>query len=249
MTSEPMKGREPEAARDEPTPEDCLTKAAPFSPEERAAVYRAIHTRRDVRNEFLPDDVPNDVLMRLLDAAHHAPSVGFMQPWNFILVRDQGLRGAVHGAFERAAAAEVDALEPERRALYRSLKLEGILKSPLNVCVTCDRTRQGTTGLGRTQQPDTDILSTACAVQNFWLAARAEGIGVGWVSILRECELRAILGIPEQIAIVAYLCVGYVDRAYARPELEVKRWACRLPLEELIFENCWGISPRGGGGL
>lgn len=223
-----------------PTDDSCLAKAAPFSPEERSAVYRAIHTRRDVRNEFLPNDIPDDVLLRLLDAAHHAPSVGFMQPWNFILVRDAALRREVHGVFERAAAAEVDVLEPERRALYRSLKLEGILKAPLNVCITCDRARQGTTGLGRTQQPNTDILSTACAVQNFWLAARAEGIGVGWVSILRECELRTILGIPDNIVVVAYLCVGYVDRAYVRPELEVKRWACRLPLEELVFENFWG---------
>ncbi|PWB82919.1 MAG: 5,6-dimethylbenzimidazole synthase [Methylocystaceae bacterium] len=240
MAFETEKGPEAEAAEDQP-----LAKASPFTPQERAAVYRAIHTRRDVRNEFLPDDIPDDVLLRILDAAHHAPSVGFMQPWNFILVRDSALREAVHGVFERAAAAEVDVLQPERRALYRSLKLEGILKAPLNVCVTCDRARHGTTGLGRSQQPDTDILSTACAVQNFWLAARAEGIGVGWVSILRECELRDILGIPEDIAVVAYLCVGYVDRAYVRPELEVKRWACRLPLEDLIFENRWGVPPEG----
>jgi 5,6-dimethylbenzimidazole synthase len=241
MASDPTVGLEADAIA-----EACLAKAAPFSAEERAAVYRAIHTRRDVRNEFLPDEIPEDVLMRILDAAHHAPSVGFMQPWNFILVRDEGVRRDVHGVFERAAAAECDALEPERRALYRSLKLEGILKAPLNVCVTCDRTRQGKTGLGRTQQPDTDILSTACAVQNFWLAARAEGIGVGWVSILRECELRAIFGIPENVVIVAYLCVGYVDRAYVRPELEVRRWACRLPLERLIFENRWGEPAVGG---
>lgn len=253
MTSEPTKRLETEAvadapAQDAPAQDAPLTPASPFSPDERAAVYRAIHTRRDVRDEFLPRDIPSDVLMRLLDAAHHAPSVGFMQPWNFILVRDAALRGAVHAVFERATAAEADILQPERRALYRSLKLEGILKAPLNVCVTCDRARQGTTGLGRTQQPNTDILSTACAVQNFWLAARAEGIGVGWVSILRECELRAILGIPEDIAIVAYLCVGYVDRAYVRPELEVKRWACRLPLEELIFENRWGVAAGGEDG-
>lgn len=249
MTSDETSGLGDQSAGARADSDEGLAKASPFSPDERAAVYRAIHTRRDVRNEFLPDAVPDDVLMRILDAAHHAPSVGFMQPWNFILVRDQGLRGAVHAAFERAAAAEVDALAPERRALYRSLKLEGILKSPLNVCVTCDRTRHGATGLGRTQQPDTDILSTACAVQNFWLAARAEGVGVGWVSIVRECELRAILGIPEEIAVVAYLCVGYVDRAYVRPELEVKRWACRLPLAELIFENRWGIPGGRGGGL
>jgi 5,6-dimethylbenzimidazole synthase len=163
-----------------------------------------------------------------------------MQPWNFIIIRDQGVRCAVHTAFERAARAEEKLMEPNKRALYRSLKLEGILKAPLNICVTCDRNRNGATGLGRTQQPDTDILSTACAVQNLWLAARAEGVGVGWVSIMRESELRAILSIPEGIAVVAYLCVGYVDHAYLRPELEVKNWAQRLELDDLIFVNRWG---------
>lgn len=220
--------------------EAALAPAAPFTEAERAAVYRAIHTRRDVRDEFLADDVPRDVIMRILDAAHHAPSVGFMQPWNFILVRDPDKRRAVHAAFRRACEAEEQALEPSRRPLYRSLKLEGILKAPLNICVTCDRSRFGATGLGRTQQPDTDILSTACAVQNLWLAARVEGVGVGWVSIVRERDLREIFNIPSEIAIVAYLCVGYVAGAYPLPELEIKRWASRLPLENLIFEDGWG---------
>ncbi|MBU3889192.1 5,6-dimethylbenzimidazole synthase [Methylosinus sporium] len=221
-------------------PEPSLVANAPFSEEERAAVYRAIHTRRDVRDEFLPDDLSQEEVMRLLDAAHHAPSVGFMQPWNFLLIRDRALREAVHAAFERASEAEEALLPPERRAHYRSLKLQGILKAPLNVCITCDRSRQGPTGLGRTQQPEADLLSTACAVQNLWLAARAEGIGVGWVSILREQDLREILDIPPQIAIVAYLCVGRVAKTYARPELEVRQWAKRLPLEELIFSDRWG---------
>lgn len=214
--------------------------AAPFDAAERAAVYRAIYTRRDVRNEFLEDDVPHDLLMRLLDAAHHAPSVGFMQPWNFVVIRDKAVRGAVHEAFLRGAQAEIDMIDPARREHYRNLKLEGILKAPVNLCVTCDRNRHGSTGLGRTQQPNTDLLSTACAVQNLWLAARVEGVGVGWVSIMREEELRSILGIPEEIAVVAYLCVGFVERAYRRPELEVKRWASRLPLESLVFEDRWG---------
>ena len=227
-------------------PASRLAPTAPFSEAERAAVYRAIHTRRDVRNEFLDTEVPRDVTMRILDAAHHAPSVGFMQPWNFILIRDRVTRGKVRDAFRRAARDEEQILPPERRKHYRSLKLEGIEKAPLNICVTCDRGRHGATGLGRTQQPDTDLLSTACAVQNLWLAARAEGVGVGWVSILRAAELKDILGVPENIAIVAYLCVGYVDCAYPQPELEVRQWARRLPLEELVFEDLWGkrdISP------
>jgi 5,6-dimethylbenzimidazole synthase len=221
---------------------EAIGPTAPFNAAERAAVYRAIYTRRDVRDEFLSDDVPQAVLMRILDAAHHAPSVGFMQPWNFIVIRDRDVRGAVHEAFRRGAAAEEQILDPARRAHYRNLKLEGILKAPVNICVTCDRSRHGSTGLGRTQQPNTDLLSTACAVQNLWLAARVEGVGVGWVSIMRESEMRDILGIPQEIAVVAYLCVGFVERAYVKPELEVKRWASRLPLETLVFEDRWGRS-------
>jgi 5,6-dimethylbenzimidazole synthase len=217
-----------------------IETAAPFSEDERAAVYRAIYSRRDVRDEFLPENVPQDVIMRILDAAHHAPSVGFMQPWNFIVIREEAVRSAVHAAFMRGAQAEVDRLDPARRAHYRNLKLEGILKAPVNICVTCDRSRHGATGLGRTQQPNTDLLSAACAVQNLWLAARVEGVGVGWVSIMREEDLRAILGVPAGISVVAYLCVGFVERAYRRPELEVKRWASRLPLESLVFEDRWG---------
>lgn len=231
----------PPRQKDARAPADAeLTATAPFSPQERAALYRAIYERRDVRNEFLEAEVPQDVLLRILDAAHHAPSVGFMQPWNFLLIRDRATRARVHEAFQRGAAAEALAFDETRRAHYRSLKLEGILKAPLNICVTCDGARYGATGLGRTQQGDTDILSTACAVQNLWLAARVEGVGVGWVSIMREADLRAILKIPDTIRIVAYLCVGFIDRAYRRPELEVKRWASRLPLEGLIYEESWG---------
>ncbi len=230
---------DPPKKKDAP-PAAQLAPAEAFSETERAAIYRLIHSRRDVRDEFLPDDVPRDVVLRILDAAHHAPSVGFMQPWNFIVIRDLEKRRAAYGAFLRACEAEEQALEPERRSLYRSLKLQGIVKAPLNICVTCDRVRSGATGLGRTQQPDTDILSTACAVQNLWLAARAEGVGVGWVSIVKEADLHEILSIPNEIAIVAYLCVGYVAQAYAAPELEIKRWASRLPLENLIYEESWG---------
>ena len=219
---------------------EALAAAASFSQEERDAVYRAIYERRDVRDEFLSDDVPRETILRILDAAHHAPSVGFMQPWNFVVVRSPALRAQVRAAFARGMETETQAIEPERRQLYRSLKLEGILKAPLNICVTCDRARFGATGLGRSQQPNMDLLSTACAVQNLWLAARVEGVGVGWVSIMREEDLRAILSIPADIAIVAYLCVGFIERAYPRPELEVKRWAKRLPLEDLIFEDSWG---------
>lgn len=219
---------------------DALASASAFSGDERDAVYRAIMTRRDVRDQFLPDPVPDEVLMRLLNAAHNAPSVGFMQPWNFIVVEEAEVRHRVWEAFDRANREAVDMFEGERRTTYQSLKLEGIRKAPLGVCITCDPTRGGDVVLGRTHNPRMDSYSTVCAVQNFWLAARAEGIGVGWVSIFHEAEVKAILAIPDHVAIVAWLCVGYVDQLYTEPELAVKGWRQRLPLEELVFRDGWG---------
>ena len=153
--------------------------AASFSDAEREAVYRAIHTRRDIR-QFRPDPIPEDALERILTAAHHGPSVGFMQPWDFILIRDLEIRRGVKGLFQREREAAACFYDEPRRSQYLSLKLEGILESPLNLCVTCDPTR-GEVVLGRNAVPETDLYSTCCAVQNLWLAARSEGIGVGYL--------------------------------------------------------------------
>lgn len=220
-------------------PWDPLVRAGAFSRAEREAVYRAIETRRDVRDQFLPDPLPDDLVGRLLHAAHSAPSVGFMQPWNFVLVRSGKTRREVHRAFLRANAEAAAMFEGERRRQYRALKLEGILKAPLSICVTCDPTRGGKVVLGRTHNPRMDVYSTVCAVQNLWLAARAEGVGVGWVSIFHDDDIRAILGIPAHVEIVAWLCVGFVDRLHAQPELAVKGWRQRLPLADLVFEERW----------
>lgn len=217
-----------------------LARAGAFAPDEQESVYRAIKTRRDVRSEFLPEAVPDDVVRRLLDAAHHAPSVGFMQPWNFIVVKDDAVKNAVWEAFNRANLEAAEMFAGERQATYRSLKLEGIRTAPLGLCVTCDTDRCGDVVLGRTHNARMDSYSTVCAIQNLWLAARAEGIGVGWVSIFREQELKRILGVPERIEIVAWLCIGYVDRLYSEPELAVKGWRQRLPLEDLVFSDRWG---------
>ncbi len=228
-----------------PLAADCLHPAAPFDETERAAVYRAIFSRRDVRNEFLATPIPDDVLTRILTAAHAAPSVGLMQPWNFILIRSEEVRARAHAAFVRANDDAAKLFSGAEAAQYRKLKLEGILKAPLNICVTCDRTRGGTVVLGRTHNRDMDLYSTVCAVQNLWLAARAEGIGVGWVSIFEDADMRAVLAIPDHVAIVAYLCVGFVEQLYDRPELEAKRWSKRLRLEDLVFQDGWGEKPPG----
>jgi 5,6-dimethylbenzimidazole synthase len=209
-----------------------------FSDADREALYRVIDSRRDVR-AFRRDPVPDDVLTRILEAAHHAPSVGFMQPWNFIVVRDPATRARIKRVFlrenERAAANYAG----DRADLYRSLKLEGLEDAPINLCVTCDRTRGGPHVLGRNTIVDTDLYSTCCAVQNLWLAARAEGVGVGWVSILDNDALRAVLGIPAHVVPVAYLCVGYPREFLATPELERRGWASRLPLEDVVYHERW----------
>ncbi|MFS2154360.1 5,6-dimethylbenzimidazole synthase [Rhizobium sp. Rhizsp42] len=223
-----------------PDQSGSLARAGAFSASERDAVYRAIETRRDVRSEFLPDPVPDDVIGRLLTAAHHAPSVGFMQPWNFIVVRDQAVRSTVWEAFAKANAEAAEMFSGERQQAYRALKLEGIRTAPVGICVTCDPDRCGDVVLGRTHNMRMDSYSTVCAVQNLWLAARAEGVGVGWVSIFHEADLKKALGVPDRIEIVAWLCVGYVDQLYEEPELAVKGWRQRLPLEELVFADRWG---------
>lgn len=210
-----------------------------FSPAERSAVYRAIFERRDCR-KFLPDPIPETLLARLLVAAHHAPSVGFMQPWNFLIVRSMDVRRRIKAAFERANAAAAAQFPDERGRLYQSLKLEGILESPLNLCVTCDRSRHGPVVLGKTAQPEMDLYSTVCAVENLWLAARAEGVGVGWVSIIEPADLHVILGIPEAVVPVAYLCLGRVAEFPPEPELERQGWLARMDLAPLVFEDRWG---------
>lgn len=218
---------------------EALAEAGAFSSEERKAVYRAIETRRDVRGEFLETPLPEDLVVRLLSAAHSAPSVGFMQPWNFILVRHLETKARVQQAFARANAEAAAMFDDERQKAYMQLKLEGILQAPLSICVTCDPTRGGKVVLGRTHNLRMDAYSTVCAVQNLWLAARAEGVGVGWVSIFHEDEVKAILGIPAHVQIIAWLCLGYVDRLYTEPELAIKGWRQRLPLEALVFEEGW----------
>ncbi|MBF59438.1 5,6-dimethylbenzimidazole synthase [Halomonas sp. FeN2] len=211
-----------------------------FSDAERRGLYRAIHERRDVRSQFLPDRIPPDVLTRLLEAAHHAPSVGFMQPWDFIVIESRSVRETVLAMFEQENQKAAERFEGERKEHYRSLKLQGIMESPLNLCITCDRSRGGPHVLGRNSIVDTDLFSTCLAVQNLWLAARVEGIGVGWVSILDQEQLSTALNLPEHVYPLAYLCLGYVSDFLDQPELEVKGWRSRLSLSELVHGDQWG---------
>lgn len=217
-----------------------LAAVGPFSESECDAVYRAIFTRRDVRSQFKPRPIPPDVLQRLLLAAHHAPSVGFMQPWNFLVIDDAEVKSRVKASFEKANSEAEAMFKEDRATLYSKLKLEGISDAPINLCITCDRERGGPVVLGRTHNRDTDLYSTVCAVQNLWLAARAEGVGVGWVSIFNDADIREILELPDHVVPVAYLCLGYVEELYQRPELEAKGWRQRIAMESLVFSNRWG---------
>ena len=213
-----------------------------FTDEARAAIYQTIFSRRDVRGQFLPKAVPDEVLSRIITAAHYAPSVGFMQPWNFLVVRSQETKQKVQAAFAEAHAEAAEMFDGEQRAIYKTLKLEGILESPIGICITCDRERTGPVVVGRTHMKTMDLYSSVCAVQNLWLAARAEGLGVGWVSIFNQAALQAALGIPKGITPIAYLCVGYVSHFYAKPELEAAGWLPRLPIEDLVYFDQWGQS-------
>ena len=221
-------------------PAETAMKAGPvdsFSPEERQGLYRAINTRRDIR-VFRNDPVPAPVLVRIIRAADSGPSVGFMQPWNFILVSKAEVRCRVEDLFDRERLAAAQFFDEPRRSQYLSLKLEGIMEAPVNLCVTCDPTRAEEV-LGRNSMPETDVYSTCCAVQNLWLAARSEGVGVGWVSILKRPQLRQILEIPPHIIPVAYLCLGYPLEFPKDPVLQSVGWRDRLPLANLVHYNGW----------
>ncbi|MFA7291009.1 MAG: 5,6-dimethylbenzimidazole synthase [Rhodocyclaceae bacterium] len=211
-----------------------------FADTARDAVYQAIFSRRDVRGQFLPEPIADDVLARILTAAHFAPSVGYMQPWSFVLIRDADVKKRIHTAFAEANAEAAEMFEGAKQEIYRELKLEGILESPVNILITCDRDRAGPVVIGRTHIKAMDIYSSVCAVQNLWLAARAEGLGVGWVSIFHQQALKEILGLPERIIPIAYLCLGQVSHFHEKPELEAAGWRPRLPLDELVYFEQWG---------
>lgn len=205
-----------------------------FSDSFRGELDRLLRLRRDVRR-FRPDPLPEELVMALLEAAHLAPSVGLSQPWRFLRVQSPGARAAVERAFERANDAAAEAYHDERADLYRSLKLAGLREAPehLLVCVERDPAQGG--GLGRATLPSTVRDSTVCAIQNLWLTARANGVGVGWVSILDPAELRGPLGVPDAWDWVAYLCIGWPMEALDSPELERLGWEHRRPLGDVLL--------------
>lgn len=208
----------------------------------REAVHRVIAERRDIRR-FRPDEVPDDVLTRVLQAAHRAPSVGLMQPWRFIVIRDVATRSQVRTLAQRERLRQAGRFD-DRARHFLDQKIEGVVEAALGVVVCCDPGDPDAEILGRGTIPETDIYSAACAIENFWLAARAEGLGVGWVSFYRPPDLRAVLGIPDDVVPMAYLCVGWPDERPVRPGLEAAGWSRRAPLEHVVMAEKWTSTER-----
>ena len=208
-----------------------------FSPEERAAVYRAIAERRDMRH-FAGGEVAPELLTRLLQAAHQAPSVGLMQPWRFIRITRPELRESIHGLVEAERVRTAEALG-ERSDAFMRLKVEGIREcAELLVAALMDGREAHV--FGRRTLPQMDLASLACALQNLWLAARAEGLGMGWVSLFDPLELAQLLGMPAGSQPVAVLCLGPVSEFYDKPMLVQEGWAREQALDELVFSDQWG---------
>ena len=210
-----------------------------FSEQEKRGLYKAIYSRRDVRSHFNSKPINDDILSRILHAAHHAPSVGFSQPWNFILIKDTNTKKKIKESFEKEKNRSSELVEEPKRSKYLSFKLEGILESTVNLCVTYDPSKFGPFVIGRSSIPEAGLYSVCCAIQNLWLSARTEGIGLGWVSILSNDTLKEILDIPEHVVPVAYLCLGYVDDFAKKPDLETAGWLPRLELKDVVYFEKW----------
>jgi len=213
----------------------------PYTETERAAIYRVIYERRDMRH-FLPDPIAPELLTRVLQAAHHAPSVGFMQPWRFIRITEPALRTQIHALVEQERIATAQVLD-EREDEFMKLKVEGILEcGEILIAALCEQREKHI--FGRRTLPEMDIASLSCAIQNMWLAARAEGIGMGWVSMFAPEALKTLLAMPDDSQPLAILCLGHVEAFYDKPMLEQQHWAERQDLNSLLFENSWNTPCR-----
>jgi 5,6-dimethylbenzimidazole synthase len=204
-----------------------------------ADIYSVIHSRRDVRAEFTGEPVPQQSLARVLAAAHAAPSVGLSQPWDFIIVRDTVVRRAFHDHVERERAVFAATLTADAAERFARIKIDGVLESSLSVVVTYDPARGGPSVLGRHAIADAGLYSVCLAIQNLWLAATAEDLGVGWVSFYREPYLNDLLGIPDGIRPVAWLCLGPVTHRETVPDLERHGWRRRHSLDTVIHHDRW----------
>jgi nicotinate-nucleotide--dimethylbenzimidazole phosphoribosyltransferase len=212
--------------------------------ETRDALHQVIGARRDVRR-FRPDPLDGETLHRLLEAAHAAPSVGHSQPWRFVVVRDPAIRDRAAVLTDRERLRQAALLEPDAARRLLDLQLEGVREAPLGVVVCCDRRTPSTGVLGRATFPDADLWSCAAAIQNLWLAARAEGLGLGWVTLFRPEELADLLGLPDGVVTLGWLCLGWPDERPPEPGLERAGWSRRLPLSDVVLHDRWPDGSEG----
>lgn len=220
-----------------------------FSPEDRASLYAVVGARRDIRH-FRPDPVPDEVLRRVLGAAHQAPSVGHSQPWRFVVVRSPATRQQALVLADRHRLAQAAGFDDGSARQFLDLQLEGIRDAPLGVVVCCDRRVPAAGVLGRATFVDADMWSCACAIENLWLAARAEGLGMGWVTLFQPEELATLVRLPDGVTTLGWLCLGWPDERPPAPGLERAGWSRRAPLEAVIFEDVWPApGPGPGAGL
>lgn len=221
-----------------------MKNSSQFAAQEIDAVYRAIRERRDMRH-FLPDPIDPAQLARFIEAAHWGPSVGYMQPWRFVRITDQALRRALYAHVQDERSRTAESLG-QRAEEFMRLKVEGILAcGELLVVGLVDKRERYV--FGRRTMPQMDLASASCAIQNFWLAARAEGIGVGWVSMFDPECVGALCHMPEGSQPIALLCVGHVEHFYPEPMLQTEGWDSKRKMEELVYENAWGKQALPGG--
>ena len=209
-----------------------------FPASERASAYAVIEARRDVRR-FRPDPIPDDVLRRILGAAHVAPSVGHSQPWRFIVVRDPDIRTRAGLLADRERLRQAAQLEPDAARRLKDLKLEGLREAPIGIVVCCDRRTPAAGVLGRATFADADMWSCAAAIENLWLAARAEGVGLGWVTLFQPDDLAALMHLPAGVVTLGWLCLGWPDERPPEPGLQRAGWSSRLPLDDVVFADRW----------
>ena len=214
-----------------------------FSDDEQQLLEQVMLHRRDVRgNNFLPDDVPDEVIDRILHSASLAPSVGYSQPWEFVVIRDTAVKRRVAASFELENSRAASSFRDEKKEMYARLKLEGIHEAPVNIAVFYKPEKEPV--LGQNTMPETGEYSVVCAVQNMWLMSRALNVGLGWVSILDPQVVKNILNSPPENKLVAYLCIGYVGEFFSTPELERLEWKARKPLQAAIHRDSY---PEAGG--
>lgn len=228
-----------------PNGREAVKPSSGFSEVERDAVYRAMAKRRDVRRGYLEEPLDDETLGRILGSTEFAPSVGLAQPWRITIVEELSTRRSIAESFERANAVAKEQYRGDRRAKYDQLKLQGIVDAPIGLCVTAERDPAQGHGLGRQSMPETLRYSAVCAIANLWLAARVEGVGVGWVSVLDPDEVRRIIGFPDDQDFIAWLCVGYVTQFDPIPELESAGWERRGSLADHLYFNQFGRRDPG----